>query len=130
MSGVPTPTSSTSTVDSGFTSTSVPRTSSASSTSPGQKARVEEKRELQNLNRRLAVYIDNVRSLQEENKRLEKLLAARDTSAGREVDAVKKAYEEELAEAKALLEEATKEKASLQTKVRTLKAQKDDVSEK
>ncbi len=98
--------------------------------SPGQKQRVEEKQELQNLNSRLAAYIDRVRTLQEENGRLMVQVRSKEETVTREVVAVKETYEKELTDVKALLDDATKEKAALQVEKRNLRASNEDLKEK
>ena len=76
---------------------------------PGQ-----EKVELQNLNDRLAAYIDRVRQLESENNRLSLQIHTTQDTISREVTSVRSSYEKELADTRALLDETAKEKARLQ----------------
>ena len=76
---------------------------------PGQ-----EKVELQNLNDRLAAYIDRVRHLESENNRLSLQIHTTQDTISREVTSVRSSYEKELADTRALLDETAKEKARLQ----------------
>ncbi|KAJ8304161.1 hypothetical protein KUTeg_017746 [Tegillarca granosa] len=95
----------------------------STSTSPGRRARSpsparitrqQEKEQLQNLNDRLAAYIDKVRFLETENSRLSVQVRSSEETISREVTNVKTLYESELADARKLLDELGKEKAALQ----------------
>lgn len=86
--------------------------------SPTRHSRLVEKNELQNLNDRLAAYIDRVRNLESENSRLTtEITCYRDTTT-REVTNIKSMYEHELSDARKLLDETSKEKAKLEIDIK------------
>uniref|UniRef100_A0A4W6E7T8 Lamin A/C n=1 Tax=Lates calcarifer TaxID=8187 RepID=A0A4W6E7T8_LATCA len=78
--------------------------------SPNRITRLQEKEDLSNLNDRLAVYIDKVRSLESEN-----------TEVSRELTGLKAAYETELADARQTLDSVAKERARLQLELGKLR---------
>ncbi|XP_014647471.1 PREDICTED: lamin isoform X2 [Ceratotherium simum simum] len=88
----------------------------ASSTplSPTRITRLQEKEDLQELNDRLAVYIDRVRSLETENAGLRLRITESEEVVSREVSGIKAAYEAELADARKTLDSVAKERARLQ----------------
>jgi len=79
--------------------------------SPTKISRTEEKRQLGQLNDRLAAYIDRVRSLELENSRLEQQVMSIEETTTREVTSVRSMYDKELAQARKALDETAKEKA-------------------
>lgn len=87
---------------------------SRSNLSPTRLSRIQEKEELQNLNDRLATYIDTVRSLELENSRLNSIIRTTQETTSREVTNVKNVYERELADVRKTLDDTAKEKAKLQ----------------
>ncbi|XP_076824951.1 prelamin-A/C-like isoform X2 [Clavelina lepadiformis] len=92
------------------------RRDSPSSTplSPSVTSRRDEKDQMVNLNNRMAVYVEKVRSLETENSRLQIQITNFEQTNVREVENVKSMYESELVEARRLLDELSKEKAQLQ----------------
>ncbi|XP_069463230.1 lamin isoform X2 [Ambystoma mexicanum] len=82
--------------------------------SPTRITRLQEKEDLQELNDRLAVYIDKVRSLEHENAGLRLLVNESEEVVTREASGVKSAYELELADARKTLDSVAKERARLQ----------------
>ncbi|XP_010173282.1 lamin-A-like, partial [Antrostomus carolinensis] len=84
--------------------------------SPTRITRLQEKEDLQELNDRLAVYIDKVRSLELENAGLGLRLRITESEevVSREVSGIKAAYESELADARKTLDSVAKERARLQ----------------
>ncbi|CAL1594007.1 unnamed protein product [Knipowitschia caucasica] len=90
--------------------------SAASSTplSPTRISRLQEKQDLQQLNDRLAVYIDRVRALEYENDRLMVKVSEKEEVSTREVSGLKALYEAELADARRVLDDTAKDRARLQ----------------
>ncbi|KAM9737537.1 lamin-A-like isoform 2-T2 [Menidia menidia] len=82
--------------------------------SPNRITRLQEKEDLCNLNDRLAVYIDRVRSLESENAGLRMRITESETEVSRELTGLKAAYEAELADARQTLDSVAKERARLQ----------------
>lgn len=98
----------------------------ARSPSPARITRMQEKEQLQNLNDRLAAYIDKVRYLENENSRLSIQIRSTEDTVSREVGNIKALYESELAEARKLLDDTAKEKAKLQLDANKYKTEADD----
>ncbi|KAJ8386510.1 hypothetical protein AAFF_G00169800 [Aldrovandia affinis] len=82
--------------------------------SPARITRLQEKEDLCNLNDRLAIYIDKVRSLEVENAGLRMRITESETEISREVSGMKNVYETELADARKTLDTVAKERARLQ----------------
>uniref|UniRef100_A0A8C9ZYU3 Lamin B1 n=1 Tax=Sander lucioperca TaxID=283035 RepID=A0A8C9ZYU3_SANLU len=97
-------------------STPPPRSTCGGGTplSPTRISRLQEKQQLRDLNDRLAVYIDKVRSLESENSVLHLQINEREDVRSREVSGLKALYETELADARKCLDESSKERAWLQ----------------
>ncbi|XP_019410784.1 PREDICTED: lamin-B1 [Crocodylus porosus] len=101
------------------------RASSAVSTplSPTRISRLQEKEELRQLNDRLAVYIDKVRSLETENSALQLQVTEREEVRGRELTGLKVLYEAELADARRALDDTAHERAKLQIELGKIRAE-------
>lgn len=80
--------------------------------SPARLSRIQERTELQNLNDRLASYIDKVRNLETENSKLK--VQIQKSYESREIHSIKKLYESELGDTRNSLDAIAKEKAQLE----------------
>ncbi|KAM8869845.1 lamin-A-like isoform 1-T5 [Spinachia spinachia] len=103
------------------------RTGRGTTASPTRITRLQEKEDLCNLNDRLAVYIDKVRSLESENAGLRMRITEWESSTTRDVSGVKAAYEAELADARKTLDQVAKERARLQLELGKLKEEHRDL---
>ncbi|XP_029025036.1 lamin-B1 [Betta splendens] len=91
--------------------------------SPTRITRLQEKQQLRDLNDRLAVYIDKVRSLESENEVLHLQISEKEDVRSREVTGLKALYETELADARRSLDDSSKERAWLQIELGKLKSE-------
>jgi len=98
--------------------------------SPTRLTRMQEKVELQNLNDRLAAYIDKVRNLESENNRLTVQIQTSQDTVSREVNSVRSSYEKELSDTRQLLDETAKEKARLQLDAGRFRAELAEINPK
>ncbi|KAF6728702.1 Lamin-B2 [Oryzias melastigma] len=92
----------------------VGRSAASTPLSPTRISRLQEKQDLQQLNDRLAVYIERVRALELENDRLMVKVSEKEEVTTREVTGLKALYEAELADARRVLDETARERARLQ----------------
>lgn len=88
--------------------------------SPTRYSRLQEKQDLQNLNNRLACYIDKVRHLEAENSRLTREVQTTQETVTREVSNIKSMYEQELSDTRKLLDDTAKERAKLEIDTKRL----------
>lgn len=106
-----------------FTSTptsgsrSLSRSSADSPLSPMRLSRLQEKEELQELNDRLAAYIERARALETDNSELQQRLAEQEAGSHRELDSLRLCYEAELADARRALDNVAMERAKLQVEL-------------
>lgn len=84
--------------------------------------RLQEKQQLRDLNDRLAVYIDKVRSLESENEILHLQISEKEEVRSRELTGLKALYETELADARRCLDDSSKERAWLQIELGKIKS--------
>nr|AKS48133.1 filament-like protein-2 [Mytilus coruscus] len=89
---------------------------------------------MQDLNERFANYIEKVRFLEAQNRKLASELENLKTKWGKETSAIKSMYEQELAEARKLIDDLTRDKnkleiqnSSLQEDMNNLRRQMDDL---
>lgn len=90
------------------------RSSPNNSQSPSRRTRQQEKEELQQLNDRFVTYIDRVRRIREEKTSTESAFRSFQETQEIQSDSLRKAYERELSEARALIDDTAKEKAHFQ----------------
>lgn len=95
--------------------------------SPTRLSRLQEKIELQNLNDRLACYMDKVRALEAENNRLSRQVKISQEDVSREVTSFKSLYDQELADARKLLDDIARERAQAEIENKRLLEQNDEL---
>lgn len=91
-----------------------------------KESREREKRDMQDLNERFASYIEKVRFLEAQNRKLADELDKLKAGWGKETTAIKAMYEAELDEARRLLDDGQKDKARLEIRVTSLEEQLDE----
>lgn len=92
----------------------------ASPLSPTRHSRLQEKADLQNLNDRLAAYIERVRYLEGENSRLTREVHTSQEILTKEVSNIKNIYDREIQDARKLLDETHREKSKLEIDTKRL----------
>ncbi|CAG9770044.1 unnamed protein product [Ceutorhynchus assimilis] len=95
--------------------------------SPTRHSRLQEKHDLQNLNDRLATYIEKVRFLENENLKLTKEVQCHQETSQREVSHIKSMYDHELGEARRLLDATHSEKSRLEIDLKRVLEENDDL---
>lgn len=128
-SAVQTPVAQTSSSEA-VSSSSAKHQRSSSPLSPTRITRMQEKLDLQNLNDRLATYIDRVRHLENENSRLSVQVQSTQETITREVTNIKTLYEQELSDARKLVDDTAKEKAKMQIEAGKWRSQADELQSK
>lgn len=106
---------------------SLPRGTSSTPLSPARISRLQEKEELQQLNDRLAAYIDTVRSLESENSVLQIQIREREDVRNRELTGLRTLYETELADARKALDDTARERARLQIELGKIKSEQEQL---
>ena len=95
-----------------------------------KSSRDREKKDMQDLNERFASYIERVRFLEAQNRKLADELDKLKAKWGKETTAIKAMYQAELDEARRLLDDAEKEKARLQIRATTIEQDLEELREK
>lgn len=90
--------------------------------------REREKRDLQDLNERFANYIEKVRFLEAQNRKLGSELDELRSKWGKETSHIKQMYEAELTEARRLIDDLSKDKAALEIKLGSVQEQNADIN--
>ena len=112
-------------------SSSIPAGAFAAVTSTGvtsvRNSREQEKKDMQDLNERFAGYIEKVRFLEAQNRRLADELDKLKQKWGKETTAIKAMYQAELDEARKLLDDSEKEKARLEIRCASLEEQIEEI---
>ena len=90
--------------------------------------REREKMDMRDLNLRFANYIEKVRFLEAQNRKLASELDELRSKWGKETNAVKTMYETELEEARKVIDETNKDRSRLQVRVGLLEEQLEDVA--
>ena len=95
-----------------------------------KQSRDKEKKDMQDLNERFAGYIEKVRFLEAQNRKLADELDKLKQKWGKETTAIKAMYQAELDEARKLLDDAEKEKARLEIRCASLEEQIEELRAK
>lgn len=92
-----------------------------------KSTREREKRDMQDLNERFANYIEKVRFLEAQNRKLGQELEDLKGKWGKETSAIKQMYETELTEARGVIDETNKEKSKIEVRMQSLQDQVNDL---
>lgn len=95
-----------------------------------KSSRQKEKKDMQDLNERFASYIEKVRFLEAQNRRLADELEKLKAKWGKETTQIKAMFQAELDEARKCLDDADKEKARLEIRVASLEEQLEELRQK
>lgn len=101
---------------------------SGSGVSSVKTNREREKKDMQDLNERFANYIEKVRFLEAQNKKLGNELDELRSKWGKETGHIKQMYEAELAEARKLIDDLSRDKAALEIKMSSIQEQFNDLN--
>ncbi|XP_064650337.1 70 kDa neurofilament protein-like [Lineus longissimus] len=91
-----------------------------------KNTREREKRDMQDLNERFAGYIEKVRFLEAQNRKLASELEALKSKWGIETSEIKRRYEIELKDARSMIDELTKEKSKWEIRCHTVEEELTD----
>lgn len=92
-----------------------------------KESRDREKKDMQDLNERFANYIDKVRNLEAQNRKLADELEKLKAKWGRETSQIKAMFQAELDEMRKALDDAEKEKARLEIRIAGIEEQIDEL---
>jgi intermediate filament protein if len=95
-----------------------------------KSSREREKKDMQDLNERFASYIEKVRFLEAQNRRLADELEKLKSKWGKETTQIKAMFQAELDEARKCLDDADREKARLEIRVASLEEQLEELRNK
>jgi len=101
---------------------------SSTGVSSVKNTREKEKKDLQDLNERFANYIEKVRFLEAQNRKLGGELDELRSKWGKETSHIKQMYEAELSEARRLIDDLSKDKAALEIKMSSVQEQNADLN--
>lgn len=93
-----------------------------------KETREKEKKDMQDLNERFASYIEKVRFLEAQNRKLGTELDELRSKWGKETSHIKQMYEAELSEARRLIDDLSKDKAAFEIKYTSIQEQNADLN--